>query len=114
MLALSNAALPALRQAQDSGSKVLSILSVFRFSLCERKTKYERKSTAFSLLYSFGCRILSDVLGWSIVSWPLVYVFPPFAPLLWIGIVVVLSASASYLPARHAARINVRNALEHE
>jgi putative ABC transport system permease protein len=59
-------------------------------------------------------RILSDVLGWSIVSWPLVYVFPPFAPLLWIGIVVLLSASASYLPARHAARINVRNALEHE
>jgi len=94
VLALSNAALPALRQAQDSGSKVLSILSVFRFSLCERKTKYKRKSTAFSLLYSFGCRILSDVLGWSIV--------------------VVLSASASYLPARHAARINVRNALEHE
>jgi putative ABC transport system permease protein len=59
-------------------------------------------------------RILSDVLGWSIVSWPLVYVFPPFAPLLWIGIVVLLSACASYMPARHAARINVRNALEHE
>jgi putative ABC transport system permease protein len=59
-------------------------------------------------------KILSDVLGWSIVSWPLVYIFPLFAPLLWIGIVVLLSASASYLPARHAARINVRNALEHE
>lgn len=27
-------------------------------------------------------RALSDVLGWSIVSWPLVYVFPPVAPLL--------------------------------
>jgi putative ABC transport system permease protein len=59
-------------------------------------------------------KVLSDVLGWSIVSWPLVYVFPLFAPLLWMGIVVLLSASASYMPARHAARINVRNALEHE
>jgi putative ABC transport system permease protein len=57
-------------------------------------------------------KILSDILGWSIVSWPLVYVFPLFAPLLWLGIVVLLSASASYLPARHAARINVRDALE--
>jgi putative ABC transport system permease protein len=59
-------------------------------------------------------KLLSDVLGWSIVSWPLVYEFPLFAPLLWIGVVVALSAGASYLPAHHAARINVRNALEHE
>jgi putative ABC transport system permease protein len=44
-------------------------------------------------------RLLSDVLGWSIVSWPLVYVFPPIAPLLWIIIVVFLSAGASYIPA---------------
>ncbi len=59
-------------------------------------------------------RLLSDVLGWSIVSWPLVYVFPPFAPLLWIGVVVLLSAGASYMPARRAARINVRDALEYQ
>jgi putative ABC transport system permease protein len=59
-------------------------------------------------------KLLSDVLGWSIVSWPLVYVFPPLAPLLWVGIVVVLSACASYIPARRAAWINVRNALEHQ
>lgn len=59
-------------------------------------------------------RFLSDVLGWSILSWPLVYVFPPVAPLLWIVIVVLLSAGASYLPARRAAEINVRNALEYQ
>jgi putative ABC transport system permease protein len=59
-------------------------------------------------------RALSDVLGWSIVSWPLVYVFPPVAPLLWMGVVAVLSAAASYLPAWRAARINVRNALEYQ
>lgn len=59
-------------------------------------------------------RALSDVLGWSIVSWPLVYVFPPIAPLLWVGLVVLLSAGASYLPARRAARINVRDALDHQ
>jgi len=59
-------------------------------------------------------KLLSDVLGWSIVSWPLVYVFPPVAPLLWLGVVALLSASASYIPARRAAQINVRDALEHQ
>jgi putative ABC transport system permease protein len=59
-------------------------------------------------------RTLSDILGRSIVSWPLVYIFPIFAPVVWIGFVVLLSAGASYLPAHHAARINVRNALEHQ
>jgi putative ABC transport system permease protein len=57
---------------------------------------------------------LSNILGWSLLNWPLVYIFPAVAPLLWIGIVVLLSAGASYLPARQAARINVRNALEHQ
>jgi putative ABC transport system permease protein len=59
-------------------------------------------------------KLLSDTLGWSILSWPLIYVFPPAAPLLWIGVVVLLSAGASYMPARHAARINVRDALDHQ
>jgi putative ABC transport system permease protein len=59
-------------------------------------------------------RMLSDILGWSMVSWPLAYVFPPSAPLLWIGGVILLSAGASYLPARRAARINVRDALEYQ
>jgi putative ABC transport system permease protein len=59
-------------------------------------------------------KMLSDVIGWSILGWPLIYVFPPVAPLLWIGIVVLLSACASYMPARHAARVNVRDALEHQ
>jgi putative ABC transport system permease protein len=59
-------------------------------------------------------KLLSDVLGWSIVSWPLVYVFPPVAPLLWLGVVGLLSACASYIPARRAAQINVRDALEYQ
>jgi putative ABC transport system permease protein len=59
-------------------------------------------------------KLLSDALGWNILSWPLIYVFPPAAPLLWIGLVVLLSAGASYMPARHAARINVRDALDHQ
>ena len=59
-------------------------------------------------------KMLSDVIGWSILNWPLIYVFPPIAPLLWIGIVVLVSAGASYLPARHAGRVNVRDALEHQ
>jgi hypothetical protein len=36
-VARSNATLPALRQAQDSGSMVLPISSVVLFSLAERK-----------------------------------------------------------------------------
>jgi hypothetical protein len=49
-VALSNAALPALRpfdklragKLRTNGSKVLSILSVFPFSLAERKRKYKK------------------------------------------------------------------------
>lgn len=59
-------------------------------------------------------KLLSDALGWSIVSWPLVYVFPPIAPLMWIVVVALLAAGASYIPARRAAQINVRDALEHQ
>ncbi len=59
-------------------------------------------------------KALSDVLGWSLLNWPLVYVFPPMAPLVWLAVVVLLSAVASYMPARHAARINVREALEQQ
>jgi putative ABC transport system permease protein len=58
-------------------------------------------------------RLLSDTLGWSILSWPLVYIFPPTAPLLWIGLVVLLAAGASYLPAQRAATMNVRDALDY-
>jgi putative ABC transport system permease protein len=58
-------------------------------------------------------RMLSDVLGLSILSWPLIHVFPPAAPLTWLVGVALLSAVASYAPARYAARINVRDALEH-
>jgi putative ABC transport system permease protein len=58
-------------------------------------------------------RLLSDTLGWSILSWPLVYIFPVTAPLLWIGLVVLLAAGASYIPAQRAATMNVRDALDY-
>jgi putative ABC transport system permease protein len=59
-------------------------------------------------------RFLSEVLGWSMLSWPLVYIFPPTAPLLWLVIVILLSAGASYLPAQRAAQSNVRDALDYQ
>jgi putative ABC transport system permease protein len=59
-------------------------------------------------------RIISDLIGWSITSWPLVYSFPPIAILIWLVIAIVLAAAASYLPAARAARLSVRDVLAYE
>jgi putative ABC transport system permease protein len=58
-------------------------------------------------------KVLSDTLGWSMLNWPLVYTFPISAPLIWALTIGVISAMASYIPARRAAQINVRAALEY-
>jgi putative ABC transport system permease protein len=59
-------------------------------------------------------KIISDVIGWSIVSWPLVYTFPPAAALIWLTIVIVVAVGASYLPAANAAQLSVRDVLAYE
>ena len=45
---------------------------------------------------------------------PLDFVYDWRAPLLWLGIVVVVAALASLVPARSAARLAVRETLAYE
>ena len=42
------------------------------------------------------------------------FLFPPDAVLIWLAAVIALAALASYLPARGAARLSVRDVLAFE
>ena len=59
-------------------------------------------------------RLLSTTIGMSTQKWPLVFTFPPTGILIWLGIVVALAALVSYLPARGAVRVTVRDVLAYE
>ncbi len=76
------------------------------------------------------------ILGWLswLIAWPLsipagqlmvnglssalgsqlVYQYTPAGPLIWLGIITVLSVAASGLPARSATRVSVRECLAYE
>ena len=61
---------------------------------------------------------MSQVMAWRIgktmVAQPLSYVFRPDAPFLWLLIVVVVAAAASFVPARSAASLSVRETIAYE
>ncbi|MFN8471020.1 MAG: ABC transporter permease [Anaerolineae bacterium] len=57
---------------------------------------------------------LDHLIGLQMLSWPLIFSFPPSAILIWLIAVIVLAAIASYLPARGATRITVRDVLSEE
>jgi putative ABC transport system permease protein len=57
---------------------------------------------------------LGTIIGTSMLSWPLAYIFPPAGVLIWLAAVIVLAAIASYLPARGATRLTVRDVLAYE
>jgi len=59
-------------------------------------------------------RTLSDALGMVFLSRPLSYAMSPEGVLLWLGVVIVLAAVASLLPAWRASRLAVRQALAYE
>jgi putative ABC transport system permease protein len=59
-------------------------------------------------------RALSDQIGLRMLSWPLAYTFPPTGILIWLGAVIVLATAASYLPARRATQLTVRDVLAYE
>jgi putative ABC transport system permease protein len=59
-------------------------------------------------------RTLSDQIGLRMLNWPLAYTFPPIGILIWLGAVMVLAAAASYLPARRATQLTVRDVLAYE
>lgn len=59
-------------------------------------------------------KVLSDAVGITTINTPLSYTVPPIAVFLWLGLVVLLSMLASYVPAQSAAQLSVREVLAYE
>jgi putative ABC transport system permease protein len=59
-------------------------------------------------------KLLSDAVGVSFFQTPLSYRFSLSGALIWLALVVLLAAVASYLPARNASRLTVRDVLAYE
>jgi putative ABC transport system permease protein len=58
--------------------------------------------------------MLASIIGLAIFSTPIAIVFTPLGFLIWLGLVVLLSALASVLPAHNAARLTIREVLAYE
>jgi putative ABC transport system permease protein len=56
-------------------------------------------------------KLLSDAIGVAFVEAPLNYTFSFQGALLWLGIVVLLAALTSILPAWNGSRLSVREVL---
>jgi putative ABC transport system permease protein len=65
------------------------------------------------LAYPFS-KLLSDLIGHQFLNAPLVYTFSLTGAFIWLALVVVLAAIASFLPAWNASRITVREVLAYE
>jgi putative ABC transport system permease protein len=59
-------------------------------------------------------KLLSDAVGMLTINTPITYTVPPIGILLWLGLVVLLSVIASYVPAQSAASLSVREVLAYE
>ena len=59
-------------------------------------------------------KFLSDMVGISIMASPLTFSFSMQGVWAWLVIVILLSALASFLPARNASRLTVREVLAYE
>ncbi len=59
-------------------------------------------------------KLLSDSVGIAFFNWPLSYTFSTSGALLWLAVVVVLAALASFVPAWNASRLTVRDVLAYE
>ncbi len=59
-------------------------------------------------------QVLSDAVGIPLMGTPLTFTFSIDGMWLWLGIVSLLSALASFLPARKAAQLTVREVLAYE
>ncbi len=72
-------------------------------------------SWLFSLLLAIPLTwLFCDFIGRSFMSMPLSFQYPARSALLWLGLVAVLSAVSSTLPALHAVRLTVREVLSYE
>jgi len=67
-----------------------------------------------SLLAAPLGRLLSDAVGRPLMGTPLSFSFSMAGVWVWLAVVVVLSALASFIPARKASRLTVREVLAYE
>jgi putative ABC transport system permease protein len=58
--------------------------------------------------------LLSRIISLAIFNSPSQFILNPLGFLIWLGLVVLLSAVASVLPARNAARLTIREVLAYE
>ena len=65
----------------------------------------------FSIPITYG---LNYILGVALLNVPMDYAFSPSGLIIWVLIVIFLSALASILPARNAVRLTVRDILAYE
>jgi putative ABC transport system permease protein len=66
-------------------------------------------------IFSFPITILlSRIISLAILNSPSQFVLSPQGFFIWLGLVLVLSALASVLPARNAARLTIREVLAYE
>ena len=61
-----------------------------------------------------GAYLLSTVVLTAILGDELIYIFRPTGILIWLIVVVVLGIAASWLPARRATRVSVRESLAYQ
>jgi putative ABC transport system permease protein len=59
-------------------------------------------------------QVMSTQMGIQLLSQPLTFTYEFFGVVLWLAIVLVLATIASYLPARSASQVTVREVLTHE
>jgi putative ABC transport system permease protein len=72
-------------------------------------------SWAIGALLALPLSILfSDAVGMAFLQMPLDFVFSLRGMAIWLGVVVLLAALASFLPAWNAARLTVRDVLAYE
>jgi putative ABC transport system permease protein len=65
------------------------------------------------LAYPLG-KGLSDAVGLSVMGVPLNFAYSFTGLWVWLALVILLSAMASFIPARNASRLTVREVLAYE
>jgi putative ABC transport system permease protein len=72
-------------------------------------------SWLISILFAWPLsKVLSDAVGFSILQAELNYTFSVGGTVIWLVVAFVLSALASFWPARNASRVTVREVLAYE
>jgi putative ABC transport system permease protein len=59
-------------------------------------------------------RVMSSRIGINLLNQPLSFQYALYAVLLWLVVVVVVATVASYMPARNASRLTIREVLAYE